>query len=111
MKVSIQSSQVGLDKAIEAHIQRKLKLALTRMEPYITAISINLSDVVNQPINDGDKEVSVTRCCLQIAIANLPALEVEDTQTDLYFAIDRVIQKASRTMARKLFSDGINPAK
>ena len=104
MKVKIQSSQVELDRAIEAHIHRKLKLALSRVEPYITAISFSLSDVSD--VKDG----TATRCCLQISIANLPALKVVDVQADLYCAIDRVIQKASRTMARKFFSTGIKPA-
>ena len=111
MKVLIQSSQVELNKAIEAHIQRKLKLALSRMEAYISTISIKLSDVVKEPDVEGGKEILATRCHLQILIVNLSVIEVEDIQTDLYCAIDRVIQKASRTMTRKLFSSGISEAK
>ncbi len=105
MIVKIQSDFVELDKAINAHIQRKLNLALSRMEPYITRIDMSLSDVFEPAGSKG--EASATQCCLQIYIDHLPAIEVIDIQTDLYCAIDRVIQKASRTMSRKLFSSGI----
>ena len=100
MIVNIQSHQVELDKAIEAHIRRKLTLALSRMEQNITAISIHLTDVINQ------KGCPETHCYIQISIIDLPDIIIEDTQTDLYFAIDRVIQKASHSLARKFMLIG-----
>jgi len=111
MQVKIQSKQVKLDKAIEAHIQRKIKLALSRVESSISSISISLSDVVTMSAASSDPSITATRCCLQIFIVNSLSLEVEDTQTDLYCAIDRVIQKASRSITRKLSSPGSNSEK
>ena len=111
MQVKIQSKQVKLDKAIEAHIQRKIKLALSRAESNINSISISLSDVVTAPAATGESNVMATRCCLKIFLTNLISIEVEDTQTDLYCAIDRVIQKASRSITRKLSSSNSNSEK
>jgi putative sigma-54 modulation protein len=100
MKINIQSRQVELDKDIEAHIQRKLKLAFSRVEHNITSIYISLSDVTSKI------GLSNTHCHLQIGIIDMPDMVIEDTQSDLYFAIDRVLQKASHSLTRKLISAG-----
>jgi len=104
--VVIQSNKIELDKALEAHIERKLKLALSNMEPLITAITISLSDVIKKNDVSGIKEVVATRCGIQVSIENIPAIQVIDIQSDLYYAIDRVIRKASRTIARRLLYSG-----
>lgn len=111
MKLNIKSSQVELDKAIETHIKRKLKLALSRVEPFITTISLNLSDHIKEPDINGNTGLTVMRCCLHVTISKLPVIEVEDTHPDIYYAIDRVIQKASRIISRKLVTSGIEVAK
>lgn len=95
MQVEIHYSQVELDKAIEAHIRRKLVLALSRIEIDISAISINLSEVV------GAKGSSGKHCLLTISMDDLADIVVEDMQVDLYCVIDRVIQKASHVMTRR----------
>ena len=96
MKINIQSRQVELDKAIDTHIQRKLKLAFSRIDHNISSISISLSDVANK------MGISSTRCHLKIEIIGMPDMVIEDTQSDLYLAIDRVLQKASHGLSRKL---------
>lgn len=96
MKVDIRSRQVELTKGLKAHIQRKLQFALCRMEPHITALSICLSDV-NGPKGGLDKQ-----CRLQICMANMGDIVIKDTQTDLYCAIDRAMQRASRSVVRKI---------
>ena len=108
MQVNIHSEQVKLDKAIEAHIQRKIKLALSRFESSISSISISLSDDLTKSANTSNSDITATRCCLKVFIGSLTSIEVEDTQNDLYCAIDRVIQKASRSIPRKLSSPATN---
>ncbi|MDQ7049821.1 MAG: HPF/RaiA family ribosome-associated protein [Enterobacterales bacterium] len=104
MIVKIQSDKIELNSALETHIQRKINIALSRIEPYITSISISLCYVQDDDDRQFEYRKPATQCLLKISIENLPAIEVVDIQTDLYCAIDRVIQKASRTMSRKLFS-------
>lgn len=43
-------------------------------------------------------------CSLTISLYSLPNIVIEETQPDLYFVIDRVIQKATRTARLKLSS-------
>jgi ribosome-associated translation inhibitor RaiA len=94
MQVNIKFKKIEFEKDIEEHIQRKLALALSRTAPYITAVSITLSktvDVKNKP----DKH-----CLLKLSVIDSPDVVIEDTQNDLYYVIDRAIQKAHRAMER-----------
>jgi ribosome-associated translation inhibitor RaiA len=42
------------------------------------------------------------RCHLQVVLAGLPDVVVEDTEADLYVAIDRATDRAGRTLVRKI---------
>jgi ribosome-associated translation inhibitor RaiA len=97
MQVSIQSSGVHIDGDLETKIQRKLQLALSRVEPYITAISIKLTSDTNA-MGRG------IHCRITLVIVNQKDIVIEDTQTDLECVIDRVLQKASRTIKRLVFT-------
>lgn len=96
MKIDIQSTDVVLDESTHEHIHRKLKLALSRMEPFIETISVHLSNVADSS-NGNNKQ-----CCLKISLTHKPDIIIEDIQTDLPYVIDRAIQKASRIINRKL---------
>jgi len=96
MKIDIQSCDVELGKAIETHIQRKLQIALSRMEPYITDISISISDV------DGMKAGGHRHCRMQISSTEFEDIIIEDTQLDLFYVIDRVIHRASRSLELRI---------
>lgn len=97
MQVDIEYCQVELDKALEAHVQRKLEFALSRLEVDISAISIVLSDVTHARGGSGNDK----HCLLTISIAGLSDIVIEDTQADLYCVIDRVIQKANHLITRQ----------
>lgn len=97
MQVSIQSSGVDINGDLETKIQRKLQLALSRVEPYITKISMKLTNVPNA-------KGSSAHCRLTLAIVNQEDIVIEDTQMDLECVIDRVLQKASRTIKRLVFT-------
>ena len=98
MQVSIQSSGVDMNGDLETKIQRKLQLALSRVEPFITKISIKLTNVPNA------KGSSNTHCRLTLVIVKQGDIVIEDTQMDLECVIDRVLQKASRTIKRLVFT-------
>lgn len=99
MQVSIQSSGVNINGDLETKIQRKLQLALSRVEPYITTISIELTSSSNASSNS-----SSTHCRLTLVIVNKEDIVIEDTQMDIECVIDRVLQKASRTIKRLVFT-------
>ncbi|MBL4940670.1 MAG: HPF/RaiA family ribosome-associated protein [Colwellia sp.] len=97
MQISIHTSGIALSKELTTHIQRKMRLALSRQEPYINTISILLTSVVETKNNNHK------HCRLTLAIVNRPDIVIEDTQMDLNCAIDRVLHKASRMMERLNF--------
>jgi len=66
------------------------------MESHISAISICLSEV-NGPKGGFDKQ-----CRLQICVANMEDIVIKGTQTDLYCANDRAMQRANRSVTRKI---------
>lgn len=96
MNIDIQAGKIELDKAIEMHIQRKLNLGLSKVHSHIESVQISLSDVA------GMEDVSKKHCEVKFSFFNMADLVIEETQTDLYCAIDRAVQKSSRAIARKL---------
>ena len=55
-----------------------------------------LSDI-NGPRGGADK-----RCHLQVLLAGLPDVVIEDVEVDLYIAINRATDRAGRTVVRKI---------
>ena len=96
MKIEVSSSDIDVDEATAVTIRRKLRIALTRMESHITSISMHLSKVSSS--ETGNEK----HCLLKVSLVEKPDAIIEDIQSDLSFVIDRVIQKASRHISRKL---------
>ncbi len=96
MKVHIQSRHFELTEDSTGHIQQELQFALSRMEAYISAIAICLSDV-NGHEGDMDK-----LCRLQVSVANMEDIVINERQKDLHCAIDRAMRRASYSVVRKI---------
>jgi len=97
MQVTIQSDGVDINSDLETKIQRELQFSLSRVEPHIAAISINLNSVTNIR-NHCD-----IHCRLTLEMVNQPNVVIEDTQINLEYVIDRVLHKASRAVERLIF--------
>ncbi|UUO25157.1 hypothetical protein FGD67_19540 [Colwellia sp. M166] len=98
MKIDIQNCLSELDQSIEEDIQLKLRLALSKMAAYISCITFIISENIS-PNGNTEKH-----CSLTLSLYRMPNIVIEETQVDLYFVIDRVIQKATRSLSRKLSS-------
>ena len=96
MKIDIETSGFPLTPALRNHAERRLRSALTCCVQRIRKLAVRLSDV-NGPRGGVDK-----RCRLQVVLVGLPDVVVEDTQADLYVAIDRAADRAGRTLVRKI---------
>lgn len=96
MQIDIQARNFSLTDALRNHAERQLRFALTCCDDHIRRIVVRLSDI-NGPHGGADK-----RCHLQIMLNGLPDVVVDDTETDLYVAIDRAADRAGRTVVRKL---------
>ncbi|PCI54096.1 MAG: hypothetical protein COB45_09070 [Gammaproteobacteria bacterium] len=100
MKIDIQNALDNLDPTVEADIQRRLLLALSKVKSHISSITFILSDVVNEI------DHHATHCSLSITLKRLSDILVEETQTDFNSAIDRTIQKATHIISRKISTGG-----
>ncbi len=96
MQIDIKTHRFPLTDALRSHARRRLYYALSSIDEPIQRVVVRLSDV-NGPRGGMDK-----RCRLQLVLAGLPDVIVEDTQADLYVAIDRASDRAGRTLVRRL---------
>ena len=81
---------------VRQHIERRLGFAFDRAHHQIGRISVVVSDV-NGPRGGEDK-----RCRIQVSVAGAADVMIDDCQSDLYRAIDRAVDRAGRTLARRL---------
>ena len=96
MQIDIQACDFSLTDALRSHAERKLRFALTCCVDHIQRVVMRLSDI-NGPRVGADK-----RCHVQIVLAGLPDVVIEDTEADLYVAIDRATGRAGRTAVRRI---------
>jgi len=96
MQIDIKAHDFPLTDALRSHAERRLRSALTCCGEHIRRVAMRLSDI-NGPRGGSDK-----RCHLQVVLTGLPDLVVEDTEADLYVAIDRAADRAGRTLVRKI---------
>jgi ribosomal subunit interface protein len=94
MNIAIQSNGLVLTESLRAYVYRRLQTslgwALTRR------LAVWLSDI-NGPRGGRDK-----RCKIQISLDNGKTVVIEDTEEDMYAAIDRAADRADRALARQL---------
>lgn len=96
MQIDIQARDFSLSDALRSHAERRLRFALACCNDHIQRVVMRLSDI-NGPRGGEDK-----RCHLQIVLAGLPDVVIEDIETDMYVAIDRATDRAGRTVVRKI---------
>ncbi len=96
MQIEIQARNFNLTEALCNHTERRLGFALSARDDHIQRIIVRLSDI-NGPRGGVDKH-----CHIQVVLAHMPDVVIEDTEADMYAAIDRAADRAGRTVARRL---------
>jgi ribosomal subunit interface protein len=96
MQIDLQARNFSLTDALRSHVIRRLDSALSTREVYIQRVSVRLSDI-NGPRGGKDK-----RCHIQVVMPQLPDVVIEDTDEDMYNAIDGAADRAGRTVGRRL---------
>ena len=95
MQINIQSRGFSLTDALHDYTQRRVHFAMSNSSDHINRVVVRLSDI-NGPRGGADK------CCrIQIVLSGIPDVVVEDTEVDMYAAIDRAIDRARRTVKRR----------
>ena len=94
MQIDIQSRGFALTDALREYAERRLRFALARVGDRIRRVRVRLADV-NGPRGGIDKA-----CSIQVTLNGLASVMTEDTEADLYLAIDRAAARTGRSVAR-----------
>ena len=96
MQIDIKPRNFSLTDAERNYAERRLRSSMTCCDDFIENIVMWLSHT-NGPHG------GVGKCCrVQVVLAGLPDLVIEDIEADMYIAIDRAADRAGRTLVRKL---------
>ena len=96
MKLDIQARDFSLTDSIQTYVKERINYLFSARYDQIQRITVRLGDV-NGPRGGVDK-----RCRVKITLPRLNEIVIEDLQTDLYVAISRAMERASRTVNRRL---------
>ena len=96
MQIAIQTNGFELTEGLRAHVERRVRFAFDWANFLVSKVAVRLSDL-NGPRGGEDK-----RCVIQVAVSSATDVVIEDTQTDLYVAIDRAAERAGRSLARRV---------
>ena len=96
MQIVIQARGFALTSGLREHVERRIGFALDWAKYHVRRVSVRLSDL-NGPRGGEDK-----RCHIQVAMPGGADVLIEDTESDLYVAIDRAADRAGRTLARRV---------
>ncbi len=96
MQINIQALNFPLKKSLHDYIERRLGFALSARDSHIQRVIVQLSDI-NGPRGGIDK------CChISVVLSYQPNVVIEDTETDIFVAVDRAADRAGRTVGRRL---------
>jgi putative sigma-54 modulation protein len=96
MQIDVKALGFELTPALRIHAERRLHFALGRADPQVSRLRVQLSGL------SGARAGEDKRCQVRITLAGAPEVVVEDTEADLYTAIDRAADRAGRTAMRRL---------
>ena len=96
MQIQIHADDFDLTEGLRDHVAKRLAYALNHTRDIVVRIVVRLSDV-NGPRGGVDK-----RCGIEVRLKGASAIAIDDTQADLYVAIDRAAERTGRTLDRRI---------
>jgi len=96
MQIQIHSDDFDLTEGLRDHIVKRLAYALNHGRDMISRVVVRLSDA-NGPRGGVDK-----RCGIEVRLKGASTIALDDTQADLYVAIDRAAERTGRTLDRRI---------
>lgn len=96
MHVDIQSRGFELTEALRDYVTRRLAYGLGQSTQHVARVMVQLLDI-NGPRGGADK-----RCRIRVKLDIPLEVVLEDTQPNLYVAVDRAAERVGRTVARNL---------
>ena len=96
MRITIQSHGFILTEALRSYVEQRLRAALGWSGARLRKLVVSLSDI-NGPRGGIDK-----RCKIQVQLSAGKDVVIEDTEADMYSAIDRAAERADRAVVRRV---------
>jgi ribosomal subunit interface protein len=96
MNLDVRIHKTDLAEALRDYIERRLRFALGRVGGSVERVTARVADL-NGPRGGQDK-----RCTISAAVSPAGIVVVEETDSDLYAAINRAAERAGRTILRHL---------
>ena len=103
MQIDIQTHGFSLTGPLRDYTERRLRFALARAADRVRRITVRFFDI-NGPRGGIDK-----RCRIQVMLNGLGGVVIEDTETNLYLAIDRATDRIGRNVMRRLAHHAARP--
>ncbi len=96
MRIVIQANGFVLTEALRMYTEQRMANALGWAGDRMRKLAVSLSDI-NGPRGGIDK-----RCKVQVQLGGGQEVVIEDTEADLYMAIDRAADRADRAVVRRV---------
>ena len=93
-KIKIRERRVGVSEALQAHVETRVGFALARFGDRIGRVIVRFS-------TDGGQQ----KCCEIAVDVGKRIVWAEDTDADLFAAVDHASQRVSRSVARAIARD------
>jgi ribosomal subunit interface protein len=94
--IDIQARNFTLTDAIDSHIREKLEHMVHNNGDKIQKIIVHLSD------DNGPKGGIDKRCHIHVDMKKLPTVVIEDSEENLYTAIDNAYHRAERAVRKSI---------
>ena len=96
MQMDIQSRGFTLTDALRDYLMKRLAYALNHGDEYISRVTVRLSEI------NGSRGGTDKCCFIEVRLKQKPAVVIEDSEADIYLAIDRAAERTGRTLMRRL---------
>jgi ribosome-associated translation inhibitor RaiA len=96
MQMDMQCRGFALSDGLRDYVKKRLAYSLKCGDEHVGRVIVRLSDI------HGPRGGEEKRCYLELRLKGLPEVVIEDTEADLYVAIDRAAERAGRALARSL---------
>ncbi len=94
--IDVQAQNFSLTDAIKSYTEQKLEAMIHHYGDRIINVHVHLSDE-NGPKGGNDKH-----CLIHVELHKLPTVIIEDSEENLYSAIDNCCHRAERTVRKTL---------
>jgi ribosomal subunit interface protein len=95
IKVQVRKRDIEMTDVLRTHVERRLRLALSRFADRIGRVIVRLSQAA------GDRSGSYKRCQIEVGLRSRQ-VQVEDIDGDLFAAVNHATDRVSRSVARAL---------